>query len=182
VEFILREASILKTVKHPLIVELLGHISDTSDHNSVIVTGFAGNGSLASHHPSSKCPLSGPNRITRIIIGIALAMRYLHSRNIIHCALTPDNILLDWDWNFRIADFGHNISPDNPNPPSMVQFDADIKWPFGDFRYLAPECYELQYFQESDVFSFGIILYELLTGQSAFSKELTPYQIAFKVL
>jgi serine/threonine protein kinase len=181
-ELIQREDSILKTLKHPLILELRKHIFDTPDHNSAIETEFAGNGSLASHLPPSKCSLSGANRITRIIVGIALAMRFVHSQDVIHCDLRPDNILLDWDWNVRIADFGHSISPDNPKPPSLFQSNQTGKWPFGDSRYLAPECYDNRYYQESDVFSFGMILYELLSGQPAFSKELTQNEIAFRVI
>jgi serine/threonine protein kinase len=50
-ELIRREAAILKTLKHPLILELRNHISEMDDHNSSIVTEFAGNGSLADHLP-----------------------------------------------------------------------------------------------------------------------------------
>jgi serine/threonine-protein kinase len=144
-------------MKHPLIVKLVEYISDTSDHNSVIVTEFTVNGSLASHYPSSKGGLSGPNRITRIVIEIALTMRFFHSQTIIHCDLKPDNI--------------HYF-----NPKRLQNL------PYGDFRYLAPECYDKQYFQESDIFSFGLILYELLTGQLIFPKELTLIQITFIII
>jgi serine/threonine protein kinase len=165
-------------VKHPLI---LGYISDTSDHNSVIVTEFAGNGSLTNHLSPAEYPLNGANRITRIIVGIALAMRFLHSQYFIHCDLKPDNILLDWNWNVRIADFGQSISLTNPEIPSVIHPNAMNGIPFMDSLYLAPECYDNSYSQMSDVFSFGLILYELLTGQPVFSKELSPIQIAFMV-
>jgi serine/threonine-protein kinase len=180
-ELIRREAVILKTLKHPLIVELLGDISDTSDHNSAIVTQFAGNGSLASYLSPAQYPLSGATRIARIIVGIALAMRFLHSRGFIHIDLKPDNILLDWDWNVRIADFGQSISLTNPEIPSLIHPNAIGGIFFLNSYYFAPECYENSYSQRSDVFSFGLILYELLTGQPVFSKELTPIEIAFKV-
>jgi serine/threonine protein kinase len=52
----------------------------------------------------------GPTRIGKIIVGIALAMRYLHGCGIVHRDRRPENVLLDWDWNPRIADFGHSVS------------------------------------------------------------------------
>jgi serine/threonine protein kinase len=73
-ELIRREVIILKTVKYPLIVELLPKISHAYDHNSAITTQFAGNGLLTNHLSSAECPLSSTNRITRIIIGIGLMM------------------------------------------------------------------------------------------------------------
>jgi serine/threonine protein kinase len=160
-----REVSILKTLKHPLILELRQHISDTPDHNSVIVTEFAGNGSLANHLSPMKYRLSGANRITKVVIGICLAMRYLHSQNVIHRDLKPDN-----------------ISPENPEIPSHIDPNSPRNWASVDYHYLAPECYENHYYPESDVFSFSLILYELLVGQPAFPKHLTVYQIALKVV
>jgi serine/threonine protein kinase len=180
-ELIRREAVILKTVKHPLIVEFLGDISDKPDHNSVIVTEFAGNGSLANHLSQSEYPLSGANRITRIIVGIALAMRFLHSRYFIHFDLKPANILLDWNWNVRIADFGRSISLNNPEIPSVTHPNTRDGVLFMDSYYFAPECYDNRDSQMSDVFSFGLIGYELLTGQPVFSNELTLNEIAFIV-
>jgi serine/threonine protein kinase len=175
-DLIRREAVILKTLKHPLILELREHIPETIAKNSVIVTEFAGNGSLADHLPPSHCPLTGANRITKIIVGIALAMRYLHSRGIIHRDLKPDNILLDWDWNVRIADFGHSTSPDTPSHHKTTG-----QWPSVKSHYLAPECYENHDCLASDVFSFGLILFEVLAGRPAFSTDLTRYQIVHKV-
>jgi serine/threonine protein kinase len=100
---------------------------------------------------------------------------------VIHRDFKPDNILLDWDWNVRIADFGQSICLNNPEIPSPPHPNQIISWPSIDSLYLAPECYDNQYSQRSDVFSFGLIVYELLTGQSAFPKELTKSEIAFDV-
>jgi mitogen-activated protein kinase kinase kinase 9 len=111
--------------------------------------------------------------VARIIVGIVLAMRYLHSQRIIHCNLTADNILLDWDWNVRIGDFGHSISPDKLALPNI-----DERWRYINSHYLAPECYDNEYSWESDVFSFGLILYELVAREPAFPKDLSQYAVA----
>jgi serine/threonine protein kinase len=173
-ELIRREAAILKTLKHPLILELRDHIPERDDGNSAIVTEFVGNGSLANHLPPAECPLTGVDRITKIVVGIALAMRYLHSRGIIHRDLKPDNILLDWDWNVRIADFGHSIRSNERRPTGGI-------WPSVDFSNLAPECYGDCCLPESDVFSFGLILYELLSGKPVFEKDRSKENIAAAV-
>jgi TPR repeat protein len=164
-ELIQWETIFLKTLKHPLILKLHNH------QNSMIVTEFARNGSLMNHLSSSQCPLSGANRITKVIVGIALAMRFIHSNSIIHRNLNPENILLEWDWNVWITGFNQSSSSLDPvcQPLSI------------DSRYYAPECYDCEYVQESDVFSFGTILYEIMTGRSVLSKKLTRFQIAVKV-
>jgi serine/threonine protein kinase len=179
-ELIRRETAILKTLKHPLILELRDNISD-SKHNSMLITEFAGNGSLADLLPPVEFPLSGANRITKVIVGITLAMQFVHSRGIVHCDLKPENILLDWDWKVRIADFGQSIAPNNPDIPSLIHRNTPEGFPSIDSHYLAPECYENRYLPASDVFSFGLILYELLTGQSAFPKDLTLFEMTYKV-
>jgi serine/threonine protein kinase len=122
--------------------------------------------------------LISPNKIARIIVGVALAMRFLHSRGFIHRDLKPDNILLDWDWNVRIADFGQSISLTNPEIPSLIHPNAIGGMFLMNSYYLAPECYDNRCSQMSDVFSFGLILYELLTGQPVFSNDLAQLPIA----
>jgi serine/threonine protein kinase len=156
----------------------LAILAETSDQNSAIVIEFAGNGSLANNLSPAKYHLIGPNKIARIIVGIALAMRFHHSRYFIHGDLKPDNILLDWDWNVRIADFGRSISLTNVEIPSLIHPNMIDRVLFMDSYYLAPEYYYNSCSQMSDVFSFGLILYELLTGQPVISKELMLIQIA----
>jgi serine/threonine protein kinase len=181
-ELIRREAFFLKSLNHPLIIEMRGYILETHDHNSEIRTEFAWNGSLANHLSPSEFRISGETRIARIVVGIALAMRYIHSRGIIHRDLKPDNILLDWNWTVRIADFGHSISSDQQKNDSLADFDSNGKCPSISSHYLAPECYNNLYSTASDVFAFGLILYELLADCPAFAHDLTHYQIQYEVL
>jgi serine/threonine protein kinase len=154
-----READALKRLNHPLIIGL------HKQSPGAIVTEFAPNGSLADHLAWMKgadlCGLRGPTRITMIIAGIALAMYFVHGCGVAHCALSPAHIFLDWDWTVRIGGFGQSIFIEDPSSESQQMHP----WPPGDFRFLAPECYENGGSAESDVFSFALILYELVVGQ-----------------
>jgi TPR repeat protein/serine/threonine protein kinase len=164
----------LKLLNHPLIVKW--HSLGGMNHSSAIATEFAGNGSLADHLPGSGncdlCPLQGQTRTATILVGICIAMQFIHSSEIIHGNLTPDNILLDWDWQVRIAGFGH----------SVLQGESAIPEGNPDPHYLAPEHYKSIIVPENDVFSFGLILYELIVGRPVFPKDMTAGKIMEEVL
>jgi serine/threonine-protein kinase len=143
-----------------------------------IATECAGQGSLASNFAAG-ARLRGPDRIAKVIAGIALAMRFVHSRGFVHRNLTPGNILLDWGCGVRIAGFGQSLSPERP---SLAGLHGLWDRQSIDCRYLAPECYEGTFFPASDVFAFGLILFEILAGFPAFPERLSAYQIAYKVV
>jgi serine/threonine protein kinase len=143
------------------------------------VTEYAGNGSLASllTADNQRC-LCGPNRIAKVITGIALAMRFAHSRGTVHRDLNPANIWLDWDWTVRIADFGQSTSLD---APPLIHPNSAMDCLSIDSRYLAPERYDGTFRCASDVFAFGLILFEILAARPAFPESLNRRQIAFAI-
>jgi serine/threonine protein kinase len=101
-----------------------------------------------------------------IICGLVLGMRFVHSRGIIHRDLKPSNVLLDREGRVLIADFGtsHN--------------ESDDRTPVGEgtVHYAAPEMFEqdADCTAKCDVFTFGLILYEILALKPVFEPKADP--------
>jgi hypothetical protein len=76
------------------------------------------------------------------------------------------------------TNFGSSASLD---APALIRPNAAVDWHSIDSRYLAPERYDGTFRCASDVFAFGLILFEILAGQPAFPESLSPRQVAFKI-
>jgi serine/threonine protein kinase len=174
-----KEAMILQQLKHPLIIGFHEYIPRGLLTYGGILTEFIGNGSLEDHFGWGTSvyivPFPSPTRVAKIVVGIALAMRYIHDHDIVHSNLNPSNILLDWDGRIRIRNFRHSRSLLSDYGFSRSEFVIR------DVLYLAPECYDGVSIKANDVFSFGLLLYELVVGKRAFSPTLFGRQIAFMV-
>ncbi|KAL1563269.1 receptor-like protein kinase HSL1 [Salvia divinorum] len=164
----LAEIRILGTMRHSNIVKLLCCIS--SETSKLLVYEYMENQSLdrwlhsrnRSHNISGHVVLDWPKRL-QIAIGAAHGLTYMHhhcSPPIIHRDVKSSNILLDSKFNAKIADFGlarKLIKPGEPNTMSVVA---------GSFGYMAPEYAQTRRVSEKiDVYSFGVILLELITGK-----------------
>jgi len=89
----------------------------------------------------------------------ALALDYLHKRNIIHRDIKPENLLLDKSGNIKVCDFGWSAEADNAKRQTFC----------GTIDYMAPEMIKnLPYDYHIDIWSLGVLLYELLHGKAPF--------------
>ncbi|KAL5753315.1 hypothetical protein ACOSP7_023493 [Xanthoceras sorbifolium] len=157
----LSELGIIAHINHPNAARLIGFSTECGLH---LVLQFLPNGSLATLlHGSAEC-LEWKIRF-KIALGIADGLQYLHHechRRIIHRDITASNILLTEDYEAQISDFGlAKWLPENW--PHHVVFPIE-----GTFGYLAPEYFMHGIADEkTDVFSFGVLLLEIITGRRA---------------
>ncbi|PIA44699.1 hypothetical protein AQUCO_01700356v1 [Aquilegia coerulea] len=161
------EVEVIASVRHVNLVALKGYCTATTQyegHQRIIVCDLMHNGSLHDHlFGSTKKKLSWPVR-QKIALGTARGLAYLHygaQPTIIHRDIKASNILLDENFEAKVADFGLAKF----TPEGMTHLSTRVA---GTLGYVAPE-YALygQLTERSDVYSFGVVLLELLSGKKA---------------
>ncbi|XP_071737348.1 uncharacterized protein [Rutidosis leptorrhynchoides] len=156
-----KEVMMLSRYSHPNLISLLGYCDDANE--KLLVYEHALNGSLDRHLSSTS--LSWTQRI-RICLDAAIGLCYLHDetgtqQRVVHRDIKSPNILLDRDWNAKIADMGlSRIGPANQ------EHTAVITEAVGTLGYIDPMYQEWGILtKESDVYSFGVVLFEVLCGR-----------------
>jgi serine/threonine protein kinase len=105
-----------------------------------------------------------------IICGLVLGMRFVHSKGYIHRDLKPGNILINGRGESLISDFGTVRSE---------TYDATLTPECGTVYYSAPECFieGASFTKNVDVFSFGSILYEIITEKAVLPPSTAPFDV-----
>ncbi|PSC75761.1 Tyrosine-kinase isoform SRK1 [Micractinium conductrix] len=165
----LQEVAIMRKVRHKNIVQFIG--ACTQKPNLCIVFEFMSNGSVYDYIRKA-----GPLRVgtvLKVAVEVCRGMDYLHKRKIVHRDLKAANLLLDETGTVKIADFG---------VARVMDHTGIMTAETGTYRWMAPEVIEHNpYKEKADVFSFGIVLWELLTGRIPYS-DMTPLQAAVGVV
>ncbi|XP_078151951.1 putative LRR receptor-like serine/threonine-protein kinase At1g51880 [Carex rostrata] len=155
----LAEAQNLARVHHRYLVSLIGHCMDGDC--MALVYEYMKEGTLQDKLMDNERPLSWKQRV-RIAYESALGLDYLHKAcnpPLIHRDVKTSNILLNENLEARISDFGLSRAFNNANSHISTKV-------VGTPGYLDPEYYSsFQLSEKSDVFSFGVVLLEIITGQ-----------------
>ena len=157
------EAHTAGMLKHPNILEILDAGAD-GDDCYIVMELVEGGGTLKSYcQPDNLLPI---DRVIEIIFKCAKALDYAHRKGVVHRDIKPTNILVTKDMDVKIGDFSiaHVISSDTTNTMPMGFV--------GSPRYMSPEQVQEDVISnQTDLFSLGIVMYELLTGRHPFATD-----------
>jgi serine/threonine-protein kinase len=168
----MQEIECLLQLTHPCIVSLVGFALSSGKDPARLATEYVEGHSLQEVLNDNPGWFT-PTIKVRTIIGIVIALDYVHSRDIIHRDLKPSNIILDPQHRVRVFDFGCS---------RLATSSSTLSNYIGTPGYMAPEMYgNGPYDGRVDVFSFGLILYEMFAGKPVFG-NLAPEKIMYKVL
>jgi serine/threonine protein kinase/ligand-binding sensor domain-containing protein len=173
-EFLARftqEVKVIARLEHPHILPVydFGEI----DNLPYLIMRYLDSGTLKDCMQSERLPL---DRITHIFSQLASALGYAHDQGVIHRDIKSANVLLDNQDNLFLTDFG--IAKLVEGTSQLTATGAITGTP----AYMSPEQAQGQALdQRSDVYSLGIVLYEMVTGTVPFEAE-TPLAVLFKLV
>ncbi|XP_027179656.1 serine/threonine-protein kinase STY13-like [Coffea eugenioides] len=160
-----REVVMLSRVKHDNIVKFIGAAMEPA---LIVLTELMKGGTLQKYLWSLRPNCPDMKLSLNLALGISRAMQYLHANGIIHRDLKPSNLLLTEDKNkIKLADFGL----------AREEAAGEMTAEAGTYRWMAPELFSIDplklggkkpYNHKVDVYSFSIVLWELLTNSTPF--------------
>jgi len=155
-----REIEIMYRIHHPNVVKLYGHFED--NNYCYFIMEYIPRGNIYSLIPKHGKKKQSNQLIASIIKDVAKSVYFLHKMNppIIHRDIKPENVLMDENYNIKLADFGWSNYLDNEEKRSTV---------CGTPIYLAPEMINRKGHDERvDIWCIGVLLFELSTGRVPF--------------
>ncbi len=166
-----REARAVAALSHPNILAI--HDYDTQGSVTYAVMELLEGETLRSRLAQGPLPW---REAVEVAAAVADGLTAAHARGVIHRDLKPENLFLTTDRRVKILDFGLARLLPPPNPPadtaSYVPADTDPGTVMGTAGYMSPEQVRGRPADaRSDLFSFGCVLYEMVTGQRAFRRE-----------
>ncbi len=175
-----REAELLASLNHPNIAQIYG--LERSEGTTALIMELVEGPTLEDR---IKKGVLGPDDALGLAMQIAAALEAAHSQGIVHRDLKPANIKLGPDGTVKVLDFGiaKALQPDvltsGPQSPIMTTPATQVGVILGTAAYMSPEQAKGKFVdQRTDIWAFGCLLYEMLTGQMAFGAEDVPTTLA----
>ncbi|KAK9066760.1 hypothetical protein SSX86_014083 [Deinandra increscens subsp. villosa] len=165
---LLAEITTLGRLNHMNLIDIWGYCAERK--HKLLVYEYMENGSLAQNLHSNE--LDWGKRFD-IALGTAKGLAYLHEEClewVLHCDVKPHNILIDSNWNPKVADFGLSKLQDRDGTRNSLFTRAR-----GTRGYMAPEWLFVNHpiTSKVDVYSYGVVMLEMITGRSPASDELS---------
>ncbi|XP_048861536.1 serine/threonine-protein kinase A-Raf-like [Brienomyrus brachyistius] len=169
------EMQVLRKTRHVNILLFMGFMTKPK---FAIITQWCEGSSLYRHLHVTETKFDTMRRID-VARQTAQGMDYLHAKNIIHRDLKSNNIFLHEGWTVKIGDFGL------ATVKSRWSGSQQVEQPSGSILWMAPEVIRMQdsnpYTFQSDVYGYGVVLYELMSGTLPYSNISNRDQIIFMV-
>lgn len=158
-------------LSHPNIVSIYD-VGEENDRHYIVMEYIAGETLKNLIQREGALPVDVSLRIAR---EIACALAHAHAHNLVHCDIKPHNILVTADGRVKVADFGIARAISS----TTMTYDGNV---VGSVHYFSPEQAKgTKITPKSDIYSLGIVLYEMLTGRLPFNGE-TSVSVALKHL
>ncbi|HLX56568.1 MAG TPA: serine/threonine-protein kinase [Ktedonobacteraceae bacterium] len=164
----LREAEVSAHLKHEHILPLFEFGEDQG--RLFLVTPYIDGGTLARRLQSGSLSLA---EVRQLFVPLVQAVAYIHRRGVVHRDLKPTNILLDEQDGqiyVRLIDFGIATVQGRTASPPLTMAGNEV----GTLAYMAPERLNGIAAPSNDIFSLGVILHQMLTGNLPLGEELDP--------
>ncbi|KAL3657698.1 hypothetical protein V7S43_017273 [Phytophthora oleae] len=192
--FVLREVQVLRLLRHPRLLRFAGAVDNMRAKQIWILSEYLNNGDvdlLLKAIRSEKKPHIGWHRMVRIALDAAQGIEFLQQRHIVHRDIKSSNILLDDEHRAKLCDFGFAVEIKPvvaATSPGAAESEATMqrrKSYCGTDAYMAPEMFlDEDYDHSVDIFSFGVVLMEMLccrvANSDGFLMRLPQYK--FQVL
>jgi serine/threonine protein kinase len=171
-----REATVLASLNHPNIASIFG--LEVSGRTRVLVLELVEGETLADRLQRGAIAVED---VLRIALQIAEALESAHDKGIIHRDLKPSNIKMTPEGRVKVLDFGlaKAIEAASGEPPATVAAPTETAVIVGTPAYMSPEQARGEAVgRQADIWSFGVVLFEILTGQSPFAQHTSAETLA----
>lgn len=183
VDYFLKEAIATKgvhSVNIPAVYDV--HRTPWPYINMALVEGVTLEEVLRQHNGAADVPGDGRRPLSieeaeKILCGVARALAKSHARGLIHRDLKPHNVMVMKDASLpledriQVVDWGISLSLARRYSEPIRAGDGGSREIVGTFPYMAPEAFEGRYYPQTDIYSFGVLAYRVLTGQKPFQAD-----------